>query len=158
MKRTRTFFIAMAATPSLAVGVGQTKPAIDDLLRRLANDESAAEAARGLSTHRDDSRVVPALRTRFQTAAAKFTKQSIALALVKLNVDDPTYFNYLASFALEAASDDAPFSYVLVGREPDYQNISPDFLKWCNDHATTVDEEGTSRPAKRYFLTCIRQG
>jgi HEAT repeat protein len=133
--------IRVAAAFSLAVCYAQVGPSVDELLRLLADDSSAAKAAGLLAGHAGDPRIVPALQARFQDSAAKSVKQPVAFALLKMKVQDQIYFDYLASFALEAINNDAPVAYLINGREQDYQHINPEFLKWCQTHDTTPEEE-----------------
>jgi hypothetical protein len=130
-----------AALISLSVCSAQVGPSVDDLLRSLADDGSATEAAGLLAGHANDPRIIPALAAKFQSTSVKSIKQSAALALLRMKVQEQMYFDYLASFAMEAINNDAPVAYLLNGREQDYGHINPEFEKWCQAHGTTVDEE-----------------
>jgi hypothetical protein len=118
----------------------QVANSVDDLLERLGgSDELAAEAAGHLAEHGSDPRTIPALRAKFLNTRTKFTKQSIALSMLRLKVEDATCFDYLASFAWEAVNSDAPSLFLVKDRRPD--KLNSEFEEWCKLHGKSVAEE-----------------
>jgi hypothetical protein len=121
----------------------QSKPSVDELLRNLANDDSATGAANELAEYGSDPRTVPALRAKFLNTRVKLIKQLISLTMLTLKVEDPAYFDYLASLAREAVNNDAPSIYILKNRRP--EKLNPEFEEWCKLHGKDVGEEGQLR-------------
>jgi hypothetical protein len=116
----------------------QSKPSVDELLRNLANDDLATGSANQLAAYGSDPRTVPALRSKFLNSRDKLIKQSISATMLRLKIEDPAYFNYLASFAWEAVNIDAPSIFLLKNRRP--ERINPKFEEWCKLHGKDVDE------------------
>jgi hypothetical protein len=117
----------------------QDRPPVDELLTNLLDDKLAAYSAGKLVEFGGDPRTVPALRAKFVTTRDKFIKQSISLAMLRLKVEEPAYYEYLASFAWDAVNSDAPNIFLLKDRRP--AGLNPEFEEWCKLHSRNVSEE-----------------
>jgi hypothetical protein len=149
MKPINLFAKILVAILVVLTCAAQNKPPVDELLHNLDSDEQAAGAATELAGYGSDPRTVPALRAKFLTTHVKKIKELIAFTMLKLKVEDPAYFDYLASLGWAAVNSDAPNIYVLKNRRP--EKLNPDFEEWCKLHGK--DFRGELQLQSSDFLT-----